>query len=158
MCTKSERQQAISNMLRNNTVNNHETLQALLAGINVKVTQATLSRDLNEMGVIKTKNAKGEYCYRLREDHTPTPVPSDPHFAKSGILSLEFNQSIAVIRTYPGMASAVSVIIDSNVKKEVMGSIAGDDTILLIIREKYTQKDLTDALAQIFPDIENKII
>ena len=76
----------------------------------------------------------------------------------SGILRIQFSGNLGVIRTRPGLANAVAVLIDNHMVFPVLGTIAGDDTILLILREGATPDDVLDALTTLFPEIKNRYV
>ena len=76
----------------------------------------------------------------------------------SGILRIQFSANLGVIRTRPGLANAVAVLIDNHIVGPVLGTIAGDDTILLILREGSTSDGVLDALTSLFPEIKNRYI
>ena len=76
----------------------------------------------------------------------------------SGILRIQFSANLGVIRTRPGLANAVAVLIDNHMVFPVLGTIAGDDTILLILREGSTPEGVLDALTTLFPEIKNRYI
>ena len=76
----------------------------------------------------------------------------------SGILRIQFSGHLGVIRTRPGLANAVAVLIDNQMVFPVIGTIAGDDTILIIIRDGSTTDDVLDALTPLFPEIKNRLV
>ena len=80
-----------------------------------------------------------------------------PDFS-TGLLRIMFSGNLAVIRTRPGLANAVAVLIDSQMVFPVLGTIAGDDTILLILRSGATSQEVLDALTPLFPEIKNRYI
>ena len=107
------------------------------------VTQATLSRDIRSLKVIKVHGANGSYAYKL-----PSPQASD--MAKDEALRpgrIEFSGNLAVIKTRPGYAMGLASDIDDQAPREILGTIAGDDTILVIPREGYAREDVALALA-----------
>ena len=76
----------------------------------------------------------------------------------SGILRIQFSGNLAVIRTRPGLANAVAVLIDNQMVFPVIGTIAGDDTILIIIRDGSSHEDVLDALTPLVPEIKNRLV
>ena len=87
---------------------------------------------------------------------------SEPHPQRTGfnssdsIVSVEFSRPVAVIKTHPGHANMVAAMIDSRAMREIAGTIAGDDTILLVIRDGFSGEDLLKALGKLFRQIERK--
>lgn len=131
-----------------------ELLNALLKeGFNL--TQATLSRDLKQLKVAKATNATGNYVYVLPNDilyhRQKTNKPVSRMMMHSGFISLTFSKNLAVIRTKPGYASSIAYDIDNENYAGVLGTIAGDDTILLILAEKETETKVRQFLKTIIP-------
>lgn len=130
--SKRDRQGAILAIIRSNRVTSQMELRGLLKEKEIDVTQATLSRDLKDLRLVKVPGAEGRAHYTLPEEweHTPpleTLLP--PLF-----LSAEGTGNLLVVRTLTGGAQAVATGIDWEEWPEVLGTIAGDDTILLIVR------------------------
>lgn len=149
---KKERQNIIRSVILKEAIQSQEELQAKIASFGVAVTQATLSRDLKELGVIKQHSAGSGYRYVLNEQaRNASP-------AASGVRSIEFTASLAVIKTNPGFAGAIASQIDAAPFKEVAGSIAGDDTIILALRTPFKQAQVLRSLSSIISDIEYKIL
>ena len=109
------------------------------------VTQATVSRDIRELNLIKGISPRGVYRYTL-------PMKKDTGAAKFGtvvtdsVTSVDYAGNMVVIKTYPGMASAVATCIDSMAFPEVVGSIAGDDAIFLVVRDEAHSAQITEKL------------
>lgn len=145
----------IREVITRNRISSQEELLQSLTNKGLNLTQATLSRDLKQMKVAKMPDALGNYIYVLPErvyggfdeDRQPDVIPS------SGFLSIEFSNNLAVVKTLPGYAGSIAYVIDQNIKTEILGTIAGDDTILLIPREGFTNRQVMDALAVYFPNI-----
>lgn len=127
-------------------VYSQEELQARLRQMGIDTTQATLSRDLKALHIIKVP---GE-GYRL--PHMRSALPG---LAPQGLVSIEFSGKNAVIKTQPGFAGAVGSAIDQHPSKAVMGTIAGDDTVLIIIREGFGPEETLACLTAAFPHIED---
>lgn len=149
---KSDRQQAIVKLVNTANVHNQEELQQLLEIQGMSVTQATLSRDVNELGLVKCRANDGSLCYCIRKMDSFAP-----NTAAEGIVSVEMTGAFAVVKTHPGFASVVATTIDRAQMNAVMGTIAGDDTILVIVRPKADIPTLISSFENIFPGIENKI-
>lgn len=156
MSIKSDRLEALREVIVDNDVRNQDEMLSLLLSKGYSVTQATLSRDFKELGVVKVHEAAKGYVYRLGGE-TKTIAPAATHITKEGIKSIEFSNSFAVVKTHPGFAGAVASIIDNNISREIVGTIAGDDTVLLIVREGYTRAQVLDAVSRFFSGIQTKI-
>ena len=153
MKTKRKRLQLISEILRSNVVSSQDELMKLLTESECTVTQATLSRDLKQLKVAKTPLSNGTYKYILPPVNQYVDTTGVANYFSSGaILSLEFSGSLAVIKTKPGYASAIAWDIDNEAKHEVLGTIAGDDTILLVPREGVSHVAIIKMLHITFKD------
>lgn len=158
MSSKSDRLEALREVIVDNYVRNQDEVLSLLESKGYIVTQATLSRDFKELGVVKVHDASKGYVYRLGGSESRTIVPAATHITKDGICSIEFSNSFAVVKTHPGFAGAVASIIDNNISREIVGTIAGDDTVLLIIREGYSRTQVLDAVSKFITGIQTKLI
>jgi transcriptional regulator of arginine metabolism len=132
--SKRERQGAILELVRNHRVTSQMELKNLLVEEDIEVTQATLSRDLKDLRLVKIPGAAGGGHYALPEEweHTPPLETLLPTL----FLSAEGTGNLLVVRTMTGGAQAVATGIDWEEWPEVLGTIAGDDTILLILRQE----------------------
>jgi transcriptional regulator of arginine metabolism len=145
--SKRDRQGAILELVRRNRVNSQMELRTFLVEQGIEVTQATLSRDMKELRLVKVPDAGGGSHYTLSDggEHTP-PLES---LLPTLFLSAEGTGNLIVIRTMTGGAQAVALGIDWEEWPGIMGSIAGDDTILLILREEADQAEILQRLAVI---------
>ena len=157
MKNKRKRLQIISDILRTNVIGSQDELLSLLHEQECDITQATLSRDLKQLKVAKTPLANGTYKYILPPVNSPKVEHGKPNpFSKGIILSIEFSGQLAVIKTKPGYASVVAWDIDNEAKHEVLGTIAGDDTILLIAREGISREEIIEILHITFANNKTK--
>ncbi len=156
MSNKTQRLLEIKNLIASNTITGQDELLLLLKKKGFDLTQATLSRDLKLLKVIRVMNEKKGYIYTLPENLANLEHETN-QAAANGFVSIEFANQLAVIKTLPGFASSVAYAIDSANAFEILGTIAGDDTILLIPREGVNTQNITKTLIMIMPDIENKI-
>lgn len=144
-----------------NTLSSHEQILDELAKNGCIVTQATLSRDLNKMHATKVLTADG-YRYVLPENpmyHRTVKTDIVPQYLRnSGFLSIAFSGHMAVLKTRPGYAGGLASDIDAHKLQTVIGTIAGDDTILIVIREDATRQQLTDELAQVIPALRSIVL
>ena len=124
--SKLTRQQLILQLIENGNVASQEDLRRALARHSQRVTQATLSRDIHELGIVKTA---GGYA---RTQATDTALPSANRLVREFVLSVREAQNQLVVKTSVGSAQPVAAALDAEEWEEVLGSIAGDDTILII--------------------------
>lgn len=115
-----------------------------------ELTQATLSRDLKQLKVAKAASMNGHYLYVLPNEtmykRIRTPLKATEMMTTSGILTINFSGNMGVIHTRPGYASSVAYNIDNAEIPEIMGTIAGDDTIFIVIREGSDHNAIIQAI------------
>ncbi|MCD8391428.1 MAG: arginine repressor [Firmicutes bacterium] len=140
---KNKRQNLILQIIRENKISTHEQLVAELKARGVSVTQATVSRDMQALGIVKTPSSDG-YVYTVRDDKSGGAAVYDT------VLSAESAMHTVVIKTRPGMASGVAAIADARFAGDMLGSIAGDDTVFVITRNEQTAKRLADKIKELF--------
>ena len=153
MNTKTQRLSIIRKIIRSEFISSQEELIARLEECGVVVTQSTLSRDLKFMQVAKVPNKEKGYVYVLPNsnlaDHQISTNITD------NITNIAFSGNLCVITTKPGYASAISVPIDSKGIPEILGSIAGDNNIILVLKENCNKDRLMEELVMLFPSIAN---
>ena len=152
MGSKKDRLIAIRNIIGEYAVESQEELLNLLKSKGFEVTQATLSRDMKRLKIIKSPDVDGKYVYTLSKENNYTNIPKREKMNEQilyGFASVEFSGQLGVIKTRPGYASAVASDIDTKAQHEIMGTIAGDDTILIIPREGITRKEIIEVLSGI---------
>ena len=151
MNQKSKRLSIIRKIIRSEYISSQEELIKRLEECGVQITQSTLSRDLKYMHVAKVPHKDKGYIYVLpnnsRDDIVISPNISD------NITDIAFSGNMCVISTKPGYASAISVPIDNKGINEILGTIAGDNTILLILREGFDMDSLMEQLYMLFPSL-----
>lgn len=146
--TRAGRQSRIVALLSSRSVHSQSELVALLAAEGIEVTQATLSRDLDELGAVKLRGADGGVgVYVVPEDGSPVRGVSGGTERVSRLLSdllvsTDASGNLAVLRTPPGAAHYLASAIDRAALPFVVGTIAGDDTILVVAREPMTGANL----------------
>lgn len=131
---KAERQRLIADIIRHTPVSSQEALSKLLRRHGQKVTQATLSRDLEELGAFKARHNGGGPVYRLPDDPAEAKADWLRRMLAEFALDVASSGNMVVIRTPPGGASAVARAIDAAEMPEVLGTVAGDDTIFVVSR------------------------
>ena len=122
------------------------------------ITQATLSRDMKQLKVAKAASMNGKYVYVLPNEtmykRVSTPRQVSEMLITPGFLSIQFSGNMGVIRTRPGYASSIAYNIDNAHIPQIIGTIAGDDTIFIVKAEGITNKEIIAALSTIIPNIE----
>lgn len=123
-----------------------------------KLTQATLSRDLKQLKVAKAATKNGNYVYVLPNvtmyKRVSTPQQIREMMQVPGFLSINFSGNMGVIKTRPGYASSIAYNIDNNDIPQIIGTIAGDDTIFIVIRQGVTDNEVIEALNDVVPNIK----
>ena len=155
MNQKTQRLSIIRKIIRSEYISSQEELIARLVECGVQVTQSTLSRDLKFMHVAKVPHKEKGYIYVLPNSPRSDLVVSTN--ITDNITDIAFSGNLCVITTKPGYASAISVPIDNLDSPYILGTIAGDNTVLIILKEDAKRKDVTDALLRIFPTLSNMI-
>ena len=136
---KRERQQKILSLIRGRPIGTQEDLRALLERAGVPATQSSVSRDLEELGVVK--------------QHGHYTLPRTNGAPVRGLLSLDHaGDSLVIARTLPGLASAVAVEIDAAGISEIVGTIAGEDTIFIAVRDAKQQRAVIKEIWELFGD------
>ena len=157
MYDKNSRQATIKELVKAGMVHSQEELQELLNERGFAATQATLSRDMKALGIVKMHDAEFGYSYRMPYGSESGKGSVSKTLSSEGITSLEFSNSLAVIKTRPGYANVIGAILDASHLDCVMGTIAGDDTVLLVLREAFTRLEVLDSLSAVLPGIEHMV-
>ena len=156
MRERHNRLSVVKEIIKNNRIDNQDTLLDLLKEEGFNVTQATLSRDLKMLKVGKISDGWSGYYYSLPEnDLVSGSEKSYIQDVRRGIISIEFSGNVGVVKTRPGHANSVGFALDVLNLPEILGSIAGDDTIFLVLREGMTKEDLLESFQTRIPEIEN---
>ena len=147
---KAQRQKKIIEIIEKYDIDTQEALIAKLVEVGFEVTQTTISRDIRQLKLVKGMTGNGTYKYIVpgakRENNTPVLNSA----ITDSVSSIDFAQNIVVVKTLPGMANAVAVCIDSLDAHGLVGSVAGDDTILLVMKDNTFAVELSAELNKIF--------
>lgn len=136
--SKAARQHRIAQIIEASPVSSQSQLVSLLAEAGVEATQATVSRDLEEMGVIRIRSALGESIYALPETPLGRSEPED-HLRRvlgEWVVEVSSSANLVVVRTPPGCAHVVASALDRAGLEGVLGTVAGDDTLLMVAAEE----------------------
>ncbi|MBQ7318046.1 MAG: arginine repressor [Phascolarctobacterium sp.] len=134
---KMTRHAKIKEIIDKHKVETQEDLAAALRNEGIEVTQATVSRDIKELMLVKVPDADGHYHYAYPKEHNMllTPGRLERTFQDT-IISVRASQCLVVIRTLPGTAQAVAYAVDYMKWPEILGTIAGDDTVFVALEDK----------------------
>jgi transcriptional regulator of arginine metabolism len=154
---KLERLLAIEKIISESDISSQEELLKELKRAGIICTQATLSRNLRQLRVVRIPSDKGGYKYALSESsNQPASSGSDLNVI-SVIKSITEARGIILLKTIPGHASSTAFIIDNASRYEIAGTIAGDDTLLIVPRDNITLSQIHSCLEMIFPGLHKKI-
>ncbi len=137
---KNSRQNLILKLVAENDIATQEELQRLLLENGCKVTQATVSRDINKLALLKTCNVEGQYKYTVPQ-LTQNSLRDNGAFYSiltEGVISVDYALNTVVVKCHTGMAQAVCAKLDNTGVENVVGTLAGDDTIFILMR---TERD-----------------
>jgi len=155
MSVKNQRLDTIKMIVSSQEICNQEELLQALSKEGYSLTQATLSRDLKQLKVVKALGDSGKSVYVLPNNAMYRRVkehrPVREMMMHSGFLSLRFSGNIGVIKTRPGYASSIAYDIDNANIPFIIGTIAGDDTIIMVIVEGVSRDEVREALSNIIP-------
>ena len=149
--TKNQRQHVVAKLLSQHAVASQEQLVALLAEEGVAATQATVSRDLDDLGAIKVRAAAGETVYAIPELPKDQRAPED-HLRRAlgdWVVEVASSGNMVVLRTPPGTANVVGSALDRSGLPEVLGTVAGDDTLFVVVAEGRTGAQVADQLREL---------
>jgi transcriptional regulator of arginine metabolism len=136
--SKNQRQHRITQMLEEWAVTSQSQLVDLLAADGVHATQATVSRDLEELGAVKIRAAGGDSVYAMPELPKERVVPEE-HLRRvlgDWVVEVAFSGNLVVVRTPPGSAHVVASALDRASSPDILGTVAGDDTIMVVAAEQ----------------------
>lgn len=156
MAAKKTRLDTLSQLLQTNSFESQEQVLQALRDAGYSVAQPTLSRDLRTLKVSKVCTENGGYAYALPSQSAPSPKveemrrPLLPH--TYAFKSVDFSGNLAVIKTLSGYASGLSAEIDNQHVKEIVGTVAGDDTIIAVLREGTSKTVIINMLKAIMPN------
>jgi len=156
MKERLERQKTVRNLIKTHRIDSQETLLQLLQEEGFSVTQATLSRDLKYLKVGKLSDGSSGYYYTVPSDEERRET--ERHHIQDflrGYVSVDWNTSLAVVRTFSGHSDAVALAIDNMGLEEVLGTIAGRDNMVFVaLREGSKGEDFMIAMKKKIPDLE----
>ena len=143
---KKRRQAKIIELISQNPIETQEELQDMLMKYGFEVTQATISRDIKELRLVKDLSNEGRYVYSSGKKSMDVINHRAGGIFNDTIITIDYAMNIVVIKCFTGMANAVCAAIDSMNLDEILGSIAGDDTIFILCRNEDTARMFTNKL------------
>ena len=156
MKVKTNRLEALRLIISSQQLGSQDELLNALQKEGFKLTQATLSRDLKQLKVAKAASMSGNYVYVLPNEtmykRVSTPNSIREMMRVPGFISINFSGNMGIIKTRPGYASSIAWNIDNSDVPEILGTIAGDDTIFIVIKEGVKHKDVVEALSDVVPN------
>ena len=157
MKVKNSRLEALRLIISSQQLGSQDELLAALQKEGFRLTQATLSRDLKQLKVAKAASMSGNYVYVLPNEtmykRVSTPNSIREMLKVPGFVSINFSGNMGVIKTRPGYASSIAWNIDNSDIPEIIGTIAGDDTIFIVIKEGVRHQDVSEALSEVVPSM-----
>lgn len=157
MKVKNSRLEALKMLISSMELSSQEEVLKELEKEGFKLTQATLSRDLKQLKVAKAASMNGKYVYVLPNEtmyrRVTTPRKATEMMQRSGYISVNISGQLAIVKTRPGYASALAYDIDNSDSPYILGSIAGDDTIFIALREGASRGQVLEALSYVIPEI-----
>ncbi|MBP3778702.1 MAG: arginine repressor [Prevotella sp.] len=158
MKVKNNRLEALRLIISSQQLGSQDELLNALQKEGFKLTQATLSRDLKQLKVAKAASMSGNYVYVLPNEtmykRVSTPNSIREMMKVPGFVSINFSGNLGIIKTRPGYASSIAWNIDNSAVPEILGTIAGDDTIFIVIKEGIKHQEIVDALSDIVPNMK----
>jgi len=132
---KALRHANIKEIIGNNVIETQEDLAEALRKQSIRVTQATVSRDIKELMLIKVPAGEGRYRYAFPvENNTAFLQPRMERIFQDSVIGMDYSANIVVIKTLPGTAQAVAAAIDNTKWPDIIGTVAGDDNILVVVK------------------------
>ncbi len=145
---KYNRHAKILDIIENNVIETQDELAEKLRELGMDVTQATISRDIKELRLVKVLTPDGKYRYSAMHSDTGNMNDRLLVIIKEAYVSCDYANNILVIKTLPGMAQAVAATIDALGWNDIVGTIAGDDTIMVVCRAEKIAEDLMDKITR----------
>ncbi|MGM9688314.1 MAG: arginine repressor [Alloprevotella sp.] len=161
MSNRMQRLEVLRVILASSSMGSHEDILKELAQNGWNITQATLSRDLSKLHAAKVLGPEG-YRYILPESplyrRTVKPEIVPEYLRNTGFLSIDFSGNLAILHTRPGYAAGLASDIDSHKLHTVVGTVAGDDTILAVMNEAVERQEFIDELSTVIPAIKSIVL
>ena len=146
---KNERQIKILEIIKAEPIETQEQLQQCLSNLGIHCTQATISRDIKQLHLIKEPIGQGKYRYAISIQRKRLNIADKLRtILHESIVSVDYAQNLVVIKTMSGLAGAAAKALDSMRISSVLGTVAGDDTVLLVMRDPEQARNLCSEIAE----------
>ena len=146
---KKGRQEKILELITKYEIETHDDMISRLRDDGYNVTQATISRDMRELKLAKVLTARGGYKYVVNQSRNHSNTVKLNNAMVDSIVSVNYSMNNVVIKTYPGMAQAVASSVDSLNMHNVLGCVAGDDTIILVTTDTESSLEISTKLREL---------
>ena len=147
---KNDRQRKILQIIKEHEIGTQEALIDKLAQYGVEATQTTISRDIRQLNLVKGPTGHGTYKYIVASAREESGVPGHNSALNESVVSIDIAQNIVVVKTHSGMANALAVCIEGMNIHQIVGSVAGDDTILVVARSAENAETIANKLRSAF--------
>ena len=158
MRIKNDRMEVLKMLISSKELSSQEEVLKALSKEGYNITQATLSRDMKQLKVAKAANMNGKYMYVLPNEtmykRVANPSTVKEMMQSTGFRSINFSGNMGVIKTRPGYASSIAYNIDNSDIPQILGTIAGDDTIFIVKGVGVSNEEVIEGLKNILPNIE----
>ncbi len=158
MKEKTNRMEVLKMLISSKELSNQDEVLNALEAEGFRITQATLSRDLKQLKVAKAASMSGKYMYVLPNEtmykRVSNNVSAREMMQSTGFRSINFSGNMVVIKTRPGYASSIAYNIDNSDIPQILGTIAGDDTIFIVKGVGVSNDEIVEGLRHILPNIE----
>ena len=146
---KTKRQNRILELVSEHEIETQEDMLALLRADGYSVTQATVSRDLKELMLSKALTARGTYRYCVNPARLHTGNVRINNAMVDSIIHVDYSMNNVVLKTYPGLAQAVASSVDAMNMHQVLGCVAGDDTIMIVTRDESSSVQISETIREL---------
>jgi transcriptional regulator of arginine metabolism len=143
---KGQRHVKIRDIIMNNEIETQDELVESLREAGLNVTQATISRDIKELHLMKVPLDDGRYKYSMPADQRFNPMQRLKRALSDHFVTIDFTEHLVVLKCLPGTANTICALIDNLEWNEIMGTIGGDDTILIICRTKEQSSNVVNQI------------
>lgn len=152
--SKAERLVVIRELIQTKTITTQEELLKILQSQGIELTQATLSRDLKQLRAARVPNSLQEMVYVLSDDIVNNNPQSSIHTPLQGFLSMKISLNLAIIKTLPAYSHTIADTLDKLDLDEILGTVAGNDTILVVLQENTNKNLFIQNLKKGLPELQ----
>jgi transcriptional regulator of arginine metabolism len=140
---KTDRHKKILEIINKQVIETQEELADRLQQKGYKITQATVSRDIKELRLVKVATGDDKYRYAVQGDkYLMGGQNKNRRIFKDSVVALNYSENLIVVKTTPGAAQSVALVIDNEGFREIIGTVAGDDTVMVVVKPKSAVKQI----------------